>query len=265
MEPENQSEWQAPPPPERIEVESSEMSEVGTLANIFLEPGRTFEDLRRKPRFIIGGILISLMVAAFTFGLTYKVGDQAIRRFISDQIDRSPQAGSMSAEQKNAAIEMQMSISSVVRYAMPFLVFLTLLIGGLFYWLGAKAFGGTSGFLHGVSVFVYSSFPPAVVGMIANAIILVFKSPDDIDLAASQRGVVHANLGALFGPETSPVLVTLISTLDLFAIWGWILAAIGLRVTGRLSSGSAWAIVIIFALVGVTFRVIGAFFSGNPN
>jgi len=43
MEEQNSSEWQAPPPPEKIEAnEQAEMSEPATLGNIFFEPGRTF-------------------------------------------------------------------------------------------------------------------------------------------------------------------------------------------------------------------------------
>jgi hypothetical protein len=264
MENPNSSEWQAPPPPEKIEADDSQMSEVATLGNIFFEPGGTFEDLRRKPRFIIAAIIISLLVTAYAFGLAYKAGEAGMRSFVAEQIEKSGQAGSMSAEQKAAAIDMQMTIQTVVRFAMPVFVFLSLLIGGLFYWLGAKAFGGTGSFLHGVSVWVYSSLPPTVIGMIANFIVLAFKSVDEIDLAASQRGVIHANFGYFIDGKASPVLATLVGTLDVFFIWGWILAAIGLRITNRLSTGSAWAIVLIFALIGTLFRVIGAFFSGNP-
>lgn len=265
MESVNETEWQAPPPPEKIQIEEPQMSELATLGNIFMEPGRTFEDLRRKPRFILAGIIIVLLTTAFAFGLYYKVGDEGTRRFIAEQMDKSPQTAQLSAEQKAGAIQMQMTISTVVRYVLPVIIIITLLLGGLFYWLGAKAFGGTGGYLHGVSVWIYSMFPAAVIGMLANFVILFFKSADEIDLAASQRGVVQANLGFLFGKDTSPVLVTLISVFDLFAIWGWVLAAIVLKITNRLTTGSAWTIVIIFALVGVTFRVIGAFMSGNPS
>ena len=267
MEDPNQSEWQAPPPPEKIEEvrEEPQMSEVATLGNIFFEPGGTFEDLRRKPLFILASIIIALLTTAFAFGLFYKLGDEGMRRFMNEQFDKNPQAAAMSAEQRQGAIEMQITIGRYSRYALPVIMFVIMLLGGLLYWLGAKAFGGTGGYLHGVSVFVYSWLPPAVISTIANIIVLIFKSPDDIDVAASQRGVVQANLSFLFGSDASPVLVTLVSVFDLFAIWGWILAAIGLRITNRLSAGSAWAVVIIFALIGVTFRVIGAFFSGNPS
>jgi hypothetical protein len=241
-----------------------EMSELSTVVNVFFEPGRVFEDLKRKPRFIIGSIIIALLVTAYTFGLISKVGEAGIRRAVIEQIEKNPQTASMSQEQKNSAVEMNLTIQKYTRYAIPVFVFISLLLGGLFYFLAAKAFGGTGGFLHGLSVWVYSSIPPTVIAMIANFIVLMFKSADEIDLTASQRGVIHANPGILLDGKSMPVLTTIVSTLDLFMIWGWILAAIGLRITNRLSSGSSWAVVIIVALVGVLFRVIGAFFSGNP-
>lgn len=265
MEAENQTQWQEPFPPEKIVRESHEMSEAATIANIFLEPGRTFEDLRKKPRFVIGSLIIALLITGYSFGLYYKIGDAAIRRTIVEQMDKNPQVASMSPEQKEAAVNMNLTIGSVVRYALPFIILISLLIGGLCYWLGAKAFGGNGGFLHGLSVWIYSSIPPTILSIVASFIIMFFKSADEIDLNSSQRGLLHANPGVFFGTDSSAVLVTLISTLDLLAIWGWVLAAIGLRITNKLSSGSAWAITIIFALIGVTMRVVGAYFSGNPS
>lgn len=245
--------------------EEPQMSEVATLGNIFFEPGNTFEDLRRKPRFILATVIVSLLVTAYGFGLYYKVGDRGVRQFIVEQIEKSPQTSAMSGEQKTGAVDMQMTISKVVRFAMPIIVAISLFIGGLLYWAAGKAFGGGGTFLHGVSVWVYSSLPPTVIAMIANFIVLAFKSVDEIDLATSQRGVIHANPSYFIDGKASPVLATLVGTLDLFMIWGWVLAAIGLRITNKISSASAWGIVIIFALIGILLRVVGAFFSGNPT
>lgn len=264
MEEQNSSEWQAPPPPEKIEAgEHAQMSEIATLGNIFFEPGRTFEDLKRKPRFIFAMILIALLVTAYSIGLQSKIGESGMRSYIADAIEK--RAPNLTAEQKSAQVDMQVKISSYTRFAVPIFVIIAMFIGGLFYWAGAKAFGGEGGFLHGVSVFTYSSVPPTVIGMIASFIILALKSADDIDLALSQRGMLNANLGFFVNGHQMPVLATLLSTFDLLAIWGWILAAIGLRVTNRLSKGSAWAVVIIIALIGVGFRIVGSFFSGNPS
>jgi hypothetical protein len=242
-----------------------QMSELSTVVNVFFEPGRVFEDLKRKPRFIIGSIIIALLVTAYGFGLIAKIGEAGIRRAVVEQIERSPQTSSMSQEQKNGAVEMNLTIQRYTRFAIPIFVFISLALGGLFYFLAAKAFGGTGSFMHNLSVWVYSSIPPTLIGMLANFLVLIFKSADEIDLAASQRGVIHANPGILLDGKAMPVLTTIVSTLDLFMIWGWVLAAIGLRITNRLSTGSSWAVVILIALIGLVFRVVGAFFSGNPS
>jgi hypothetical protein len=266
MEEQNSSEWQAPPPPEKIEApEEAEMSELGTLGSIFIEPERTFQDLRRKPRFIIAGIIIAVLVTGYAFGLRAKIGDDGMRRFITEQLDKSPRTSGLSNEQKQNAVDLQMKISTYTRYAVPIFVIISFLIGGLLYWGGGKAFGGSGTFLQNLSVWIYSGFPPAVIGMLANYLVLALKSADDIDLGLSQRGLINANLGFFIDGKSAPVLATLLSTLDLFAIWGWILAAIGLRVTNRISKGSAWAVVILIVLIGLGFRVVGTLLSGNPS
>ena len=257
----NNVEWEPPPPPTHTEQpkEEPQMSEVATLGNIFFEPENTFKDLRRKPRFIIAGIIIALLVGAYTFGVAMKVGDDAIRSFVADQIDK--RAPNLDKDQRENAINLQMKISTYSRFAVPVFVFISFLIGGLLYWLGGKAFGGTGTFGGNLAVWVYSGFPPAVIAMIANFIVLMFKSADDIDLAASQRGVIHANLGFLVGND-HPYLGTLLNTFDLFAIWGWILAAIGLSVVNKMSKASAWTLILIIVIIGLIFRMVSTIFSG---
>lgn len=263
---ENQLMEPTPPAPKvAAPAEESKMSEIGTVGNIFFEPESTFNDLRKKPRFIIAGIIIALLVTAYTLGVTYKVGDAGIRSFITEQVDKSPRSDSLTPEQKSNAIQMQMTINKYSRFAIPVFVFISFFVGGLLYWLGTKAFGGGSGFMQNVSVWVYSGLPPAVVGTIANFIVLAFKSADDIDLAASQRGLIHANPSFFIDGKAYPLVATVLSTFDVFAIWGWILAAIGLSVVNKMSKASAWTLVIIITIVGMAFRLIGAFFSGNAG
>lgn len=266
MENNEAPEWQPPPPPEKIvAADPPQMSEVSTLLGIFIEPGKTFEDLKRRPRFIIGALLIAVLGGAWIFALQYKVGQTAVRQMVVQQIESSPQTASMPAEQKTGIIDMNMTIQGVMPFIVPIILLISILIGGLFYFLGAKAFGGTGGFLHNLSVWIYAWIPPMIVSTIANFIVLAIKSSEEIDLVSAQRGVVQANPSMFIDGKAQPVLATILGTFDIFMIWGWVLAAIGLRITNKLSSGSAWAIVIIFALVGTLFRVVGSYFSGNPS
>lgn len=261
-----EQEWQAPPPPtDNYKAEEPpQMSEAATLGGIFFEPGRTFEDLRRKPRFIFGSILIILLVTLLTFSLAYKIGEDNMKQFMADQMEKNPQSQGMSGEQKNNAISLQLTIVKVTRYFLPLFVIIGLAIGGLVYWLAIKAFGGTGNYLHALSVWIYASIPPTVVSVVANCIVLLLKSTDEIDIAASQRGVLSASPSFLIDGKAMPVLATLVGTLDLFMIWGWVLAAIGLRIVGKISSGAAWSIVLIMALVGLTLRVVFSYFNGVP-
>ena len=125
-EEQNVSDWQEPPPPEMIKKEEPEMSEVATLFNIFIEPGRTFEDLRKKPRFLLATLIIAILTTAFAFGLYYKVGDEGFRRFVREQVEK--QAPNATGEQLNQAVDMQMKITSGVRYAMPIFVIISIII-----------------------------------------------------------------------------------------------------------------------------------------
>ena len=260
MEERNASEWQAPPSKNAEPGEPAQMSEPGTLAGIFFEPGATFEDLRRKPRFLMAGLIIIGLVTVFSYLFIQKIGFEEITKA---RLEQSSMYQNASAEQKDTMVKQQ--TSPIVRYisyaALPIILTITFLLGGLIYWLGANAMGGSATFLRGLSVWVYSSFPPTVVSMLANILVLFLKSTDDIDIAASQSGLIHANPSFFINAKTSPVLAAVLGTFDVFFIWGWILAAIGLRIVGKISSGAAWAIVLIVALLNVAARVIGALFS----
>ena len=269
MQEQNSPQWTAPPPPEQIAPEEQpEMSEIASLGNIFIEPGRTFEDLRRKPRFILAMVIMSLLITAFSFGVYYKVGEKGMRDFASEQLDKNPQTASMSGQQREDALDLGMKIGVVIRYILPVFFIIFFLIGGLIYWLASKAFGGSGSYLQSLSTWVYGSFPPTVVAMACNFIALAFKNVDDIDIAAAQNegGLLPSNLSSLaalasnFNPKTMPMAGAFLSMFDLFLIWGWILGIIGLKKTLRLSSGSAWAITLILIVLQLSFKLVRAAF-----
>jgi hypothetical protein len=261
-EEENSNEWQAPPPPEKIpEAEPAQMSEPATLGSIFFEPGETFEDLRRKPRFILGSLIIIILFSVFNVLFIQKVG---FERIIRDRLESNSRIQQMPEADKQKMIEQQSSpvVKAISYAAVPVVMIIVFLIGGLLYWLAANAMGGTMKFSQGLSVWVYSMFPPTVISIIANIIVLFLKNVDDIDILTSQNGLIKANPSFLVNAKTAPALATFLASLDLFAIWGWILAAIGLQRVARLSSGSAWAVVLILALVGIALKVLIALIFG---
>lgn len=256
-----EQEWQAPPPPtdNTLPVEPPQMSEVGTLGSIFYEPGATFEDLRRKPRFLLAGLIIIVLFTAFNILFIQKIGFEEI---IKTRLESNERIQQMPADQRKALIEQQSGpiVKGISYTAGPIVLIIVFLLGSLFYWLGVKAMGGETTFARALSVWIYSSFPPTVVSMLANILVLFLKSADEIDILTSQSGLVKASPAFLLDERNQKVFAALLGTFDLFFIWGWILAAIGLRIVGKVSTGTAWAIVLFGALFNIASRVVGALF-----
>ena len=146
--------------------------------------------------------------------------------------------------------------------ATPIVMVIVFLIGGLIYWLAGNAMGGTMTFLRGVSVWVYASLPSTVLFTVSNLLVLFLKNVDEIEIGRAQQGLIQANPGFFLDAKAQPVLNALLSSFDLFSLIGWIFAAIGLKVVGKLSSAAAWSIVLLMALIGTTIKVIIALMFG---
>lgn len=236
-------------------------SALGSLIGIFFEPVRTFESFRQRPRFLLAGCLIAV-VLSFTMSLIYqRVGFENILRA---QLERS--ATNITPEQKENIIALQTKpvmraigvISPIVSLTIAFAA------GGALYLLGVLAMGASIGYRQALSVWIYSSLPPAVLTAFANIVTLFIKSPNDIDIARSARGLVHANLGIFVDAAAHPVLSTAVSSIDVFVIYGFVLAVFGLHKVARISPAKATAIVGFIWFLGVVARIGVSALSNAP-
>jgi hypothetical protein len=239
------------------------MSTAETLTGIFFEPGRVFESMRQRPRFLVAAIISTIAIFAFTTIFFQKVG---FERIVTEGIEASPRADQMTPEQKEQAIRIQTGpVVKAIYYASPLIAVAVIIsAGAALYLLGSMLMGKKLSYKQALAVWTYSSMPPIVISMLLNIVLLFVKSPDDYDIVrASRRGLVQANLGLLVDLKASPVLGTLLSSIDLFAFYGLFLAALGLRKVGKMSSGSAWAIVLTLWIIGVIARAAFAGITGG--
>lgn len=241
-------------PTRPAEPDAQAMSTPETLANIFFEPGRTFEALRARPRFLVAAALA--LVAFMAFYLTYvqRVGyDQMVDAEIETARKADP---NVNEEQLAAGARIQKgAVVKQIRLWSPFLGFVIIFAAGAgLYLLGTNLMGGSMSYKQALAVWVYSSLPPLLLGTLLNFVLLFIKPPEDAAeiVQGTQRGLVHANLGALVDGTAHPLLATALGAVDLLVFYGLFLAALGLRKVGKLKSGPAWTVVL--ALWGV--RVI---------
>jgi hypothetical protein len=248
--------FQAPPPPPFAPTPPPpevEMSTPQTLTGIFFEPGRVFEALRSRPRFLIAGIIMLLLTIGVTVALYQRVD---MGEFIRQEMDRSPRNAAMPPQQKEMAVKIGKIVGGII---VPVFVTTGIAAGAAIYLLAVMAFGGTITYKRALAVWVYSSLPPAVLGTIVALLVLFLKTPDTID----PRHLLVTNPGAFMNPEASPALTTLLSQFDILRFYGMFLAAIGLRKVAKISSGSAWTIVIGLWLIWVILLVAKAAIFGS--
>ena len=233
------------------------MSTAETLSGIFFEPGRVFESLRARPRFLVAGAIIIAVSMAFTILFFQRVGYENAMR---EAIEKSPRSSQLSPEQKEDALEIyQKPYVKAITYCTPIAaIAIVFAIGGALYLLGTMVVGQKINYRQALSVWVYASFAPAVVSGLLSILILFLKSPDDIDPAQLRGGLVKADLSILVDEKASPVLAATLGSIDLFAFYGLFLAALGLRKVAKLSPETAWVIVLTIWTLKVLLRIIWA-------
>lgn len=249
-----------PPPVEQ--PSGPQMSAGQTLTGIYFEPSKTFESFCTRPRFLVVTIITIVAIMAF-FTLFYqRIGQEKIVRAA---VENSPRMASMSPQEREQQIQMQTKpIFKVIGFVAPVIGIAVFFAAGAgLYLLGVMLMGGRLSYKQSLSVWAYSSFPPALIAMVLNIILLFIKSEDSYDIVlASRSGLVQANLSFLVDPKATPALYAILGSIDVFQFYGLFLAALGLRIVGKLSSGSSWAIVLTLFLIGVVLKVGGSILFG---
>lgn len=257
------SDYQLPAPPSAPVVpdDAPTMSTGATLTGIIFEPSRTFEALRARPRFLVVVVILTVLSFAFSIMFFQKYGFDNIMRAV---LEAQP---NMDAAQREKALEFYLGPVGkiLLQVVIPLIGALLVTVAGAgLYLLGTVAMGKTMKFSQALSVWAYSSFPPAVLLTFANALVLFLKPLDRDELGAvAQRGsLVQASPALLVTASEHPILAALLGALNVFDIYGLVLAAIGLRIVGKLSAGTAWGIVLFFYLLKVLLTVGKAALTG---
>jgi Yip1 domain len=233
------------------------MSTPQTLSGIFFEPSATFDSLRVRPRFLVAGLVAILIFMASYLTYVQRIGYNEI---IDAEISEARKANTdMTDEQAAQGAAIQKGpIVKTIRMASPLIGFAIVFAAGAgIYLLGVSLMGGTISYKQALSVWVYSSLPPLILMVVLNLLLMFLNPPEGASeiVQGAQRGLVHANAGALVDGSAHPVLATALGSLDILSFYGLFLAALGLRKLGRLKSGSAWTVVLLLWGVGVVVRL----------
>jgi len=177
---------------------------------------------------------------------------------MSQQIEKSPRAASLSAEQKQQQIEVGAKFAPIGAYVfgIPAPLVVVLIVAGVM--LGAYNLMAGADVSYGTSLGIVShAFVPWLIGNLIFLLVLFLKPPGTLDL----DNPVATNAAAFLPEGSAKWLEALAKNVDLLAIWITFLIAIGFaaanarKLQGRRSYNIAFGVFLVYIVirVGLTF------------
>jgi hypothetical protein len=231
------------------------MSAIGRAFGVLFSPQKTFEDIVRKPGWIVPVALLTVLSIAVSFGLNQRVN---WRDFVGQQIEKSPQASQLSADQKEQRIAAGAKFAPISTYVFGAVgpILLAVVIG-LIMWGAFSLLGGISTNFTTALAITSHAFMTGLVSSPLFLLIIYLKAPGTIDL----QNPIATNAAAFLPDDAANWLVALCKSFDIFTFWTLILLAIGFAVINpkKLKGGKPYMIAFGVWAVWVVLRVGWAF------
>jgi hypothetical protein len=244
----------APIPGSSAEPQAA-ISPFGRIIGVLFSPKSTFEDISRKPTWLLPLSLLAILGAVVAVGLNQKMN---WGEYVSQQIEKSPRAAQLSAEQKEKQIEVGAKFArySVYIFGIPAPLVIVFIVAGVM--LGAyNLFGGANlNFTTALGI-VAHAYVPVILGNILFLVVLFLKPSGTLDL----DNPVATNLAAFLPEGSAKWLEALGKNIDIFAIWITLLIAIGFAATNpkKLKGGKPYNIAFGVFAAYIVVRVGLAF------
>ncbi|PYQ29820.1 MAG: hypothetical protein DMF56_08820 [Acidobacteria bacterium] len=214
---------------------------------VIISPVETFQDIARKPDFLMPMIVFILISYATAFFTIPKIDWEAVT---------AQQVEAMKAKNPNMAqsdidrmTRITQTIGKVFGWFGPILgIIMWLILAGVLF-LAFKLFGGQQTFKQALSTVLYSWVPMVLYGIVLAIIIAARPGNWDPTHIAT---IVKSNPAFLVNMKEHAALYSLLSAIDIFTIWTLILLIIGFAICSKVSRAKAatiiislWAIVIL--------------------
>ncbi len=211
---------------------------MGNLINIIVEPVKTFQHIKEKDDWWIPFILLVVVTWIFLW-----ISGPAMARLTAQMM------AEMGADR-----EIPKFVEYIKYLGAPIGTLTMWLLMSVLIWFLANSFGGDWDFTKALDLYAYSSVVQVLRSILTTVILLIRGIPN---IMTFQDLNVATGLNLLFSPE-NPRLYALVSGIEVFTIWQFILIAYGIsEITGISKKKAAWVSVIVY-IITLGFGVIFA-------
>lgn len=215
-----------------VEKQAEVNLEKPSLFGIITEPKTQFKRIVDNPIILVPFIIVTILTVLGMLLMMTQIDFMGI----------DPYFNQMSEEEVMIATIFAQATFAITGLFIPAF---SILISTVIYFIIAKIAKSTVSFkqMFSMNTFIYMI---TVLSIFVNALGFFGMSNPNPD-------VYLTSLNSIIGAEGA--LGALLSSIEIFTIWGLIVTAIGLQIVARFSKGLAWGIVIVFFVITLGFSV----------
>lgn len=234
---------------------SEAVSSVGRVVGALFSPKTTFESIVRRPTWLVPLLLLALLSIGVTALFSQRVGWRTfMEREIATNASAQRRMEQVPADQKEQVLNQQAKFAGVIGYVAAVLgpVVGAVIVAAVLLAAFNLLSGAKTNFVTALAIVSYSWVPLLISGLLG-IVILFVKDPSTIDI----KNLVASNPGALLSDDSPKWLVTLLTSLDIFAFWVMALQALGFSATNpkKISFAKAFGTIFTVWLLYVLVRV----------
>jgi len=215
-------------------------SGFGRVIGVLVAPDKTYRSIAERPTWVVPLLLLVILGVSVGLVMQQRVDQGELVKYQMDKM------GVELSQKQMEKIESDAASPGFRQWAGWIL---GPLLAAAFYFVLAAVFlmalrlaGSDIEYMSSLAVIVHGLLPIAVASLLNIPLVLSRSeiSPEEV----MSGGLLASNLRPL-APEGSPVVASLLGSLDFFAIWAVVLLILGFRTVGRVSTRTAAAIVLV--------------------
>jgi hypothetical protein len=219
------------------------------IAGVLFSPGETFDDIARRPDFVVPLVLFVLLGFLSTAIVLPRFDYPSLEAQQARQMrKKNPNVTDADIERISRFTKAS---TKVVAWIIPVVIvcWYALVAGVLL--LGFRLFGGEGRYAQAFSATLYAWIPLMLFSIISGIVTFAQGTFDPVT-AATQ---VKSNLAFLVDLNAHPVLYTLLASFDVFTIWTIVLLVFGFAALSRTTKAKAATIVVSLWLALIVVRL----------
>lgn len=218
-----------------------ELSLMARVVDAYIAPSKTFNDIRRNASWWLPFALTAVLALLFSYVVIHKIGIPTLVDGVIRQSGALEEKIANSSPEQAVALRHGMEMQFKFMYVAPvFMLVVGLLCSAIFLGTANFVFGGRATYKQMLAVWFHGTLPLAIASLLTIVTVFAGISGDAFNI----KNAVGTNVGYyLMDGSTPRWLVTMLSSVDLLAIWAALLLTLGVSTVAGIKRGSAAVVV----------------------